>query len=153
MTLGEIRAEFPHIRQGKIYFNHAAIGPLPNSVKEKVGDYLEVRNSGIINNYMNFLQTAAQTKHILAKLFNTKPGRIGFVQNVAAGMNLIAQGLDFKPGDRIILNDMEFPSNVYPFLKKNIVAEVREGYLRISPHFYNTTDEIDLFINELSKIV
>ncbi|MDP3831297.1 MAG: aminotransferase class V-fold PLP-dependent enzyme, partial [Ignavibacteriaceae bacterium] len=50
------------------------------------------------------------------KLINTSPDRIAFVDNTSNGLNIIAQGLSWKTGDRIILNDIEFPSNVYPFL-------------------------------------
>ncbi len=52
-------------------------------------------------------------------------------------MSIIAQGLVWKNGDRIILNDIEFPSNVYPFLnlKKHGVevdfAKSRNGIVDI----------------------
>jgi selenocysteine lyase/cysteine desulfurase len=37
-------------------------------------------------------------------------------------------------------------------LKNEIVVSVRSGGLRISPHFYNTADEIDKLISELNAL-
>lgn len=37
--------------------------------------------------------------------------------------------------------------------KRNVYTAMRAGMLRISPHFYNTTDEIDNFIQELKEII
>lgn len=36
-------------------------------------------------------------------------------------------------------------------IRRNIEAVVREGYLRLSPHFYNTKEEIDKVVEELKK--
>jgi selenocysteine lyase/cysteine desulfurase len=49
-------------------------------------------------------------------MINTLPDRIAFLDNTSNGLNIIAQGIKWEHGDRIILNDIEFPSNVYPFL-------------------------------------
>jgi selenocysteine lyase/cysteine desulfurase len=35
---------------------------------------------------------------------------------VSHSLNILAQGLNWKRGDEIILNNVEFPSNIYPFL-------------------------------------
>ncbi|MEE9288796.1 MAG: aminotransferase class V-fold PLP-dependent enzyme, partial [Bacteroidota bacterium] len=40
-------------------------------------------------------------------------------------LNLLATGLKWKVGDRVLLNDMEFPANVYPFLNlKRLGVEI-----------------------------
>jgi len=48
------------------------------------------------------------------------------MENVTNGVNLLAQGLHWESGDRLILNDLEFPANVYPFLnlkKKGVIID------------------------------
>lgn len=42
--------------------------------------------------------------------------RIAFVDNTSNGLNILAQSIDWEKGDRVLLNDIEFPANVYPFL-------------------------------------
>jgi selenocysteine lyase/cysteine desulfurase len=49
-------------------------------------------------------------------MLNCTADRIAFVDNTSNGLNILAQGIKWKKGDSIILNDLEFPSNVYPFL-------------------------------------
>ncbi|WKZ68857.1 MAG: aminotransferase class V-fold PLP-dependent enzyme [Melioribacteraceae bacterium] len=116
MTIKQIRQTFPHIETGRIYFNHAAIGPLSIPVKEKLHQYLEERSSGSIENLGMLLEASSSAKKHLTKLLNAKKNRIAWTENVSAGLNILAQGLKWNSGDRVIINDLEFPSNVYPFL-------------------------------------
>ena len=41
---------------------------------------------------------------------------IAFLRNTGDGANLVALGLDWKPGDEIVLGDNEFPANAVPWL-------------------------------------
>ena len=58
-------------------------------------------------------------------MINTLPERIAYTDNTSNGINILAQSINWKRGDRILLNDIEFPANVYPFLNlKRIGVEV-----------------------------
>lgn len=116
MNINEIRNEYPHIEQGVIYFNHASIGPLSNKVSEDVKAYVETRHSNISQSYDVFLKALTDVKSKLVKMFGGKSSQYAFTENVSMGLNTLAQGLKWKEGDEVILNDLEFPSNVYPFL-------------------------------------
>lgn len=115
MTKNEVRQLFPHLQTGKIYFNHASIGPLASPIVQKLNDYLFERSVSPIKNFNTFVRASIGAKELLGKLINANPKRIAWVDNVSNGLNVLAQGLEWKAGDRIILNDLEFPSNVYPF--------------------------------------
>jgi selenocysteine lyase/cysteine desulfurase len=39
------------------------------------------------------------------------------VQNTSDGLSVVAQGLDWKPGDNVVGANCEFPSNVYPWMR------------------------------------
>jgi cysteine desulfurase/selenocysteine lyase len=66
-----------------------------------------------------------ETKELLSVLINANPDRLAFVDNTSNGLNIIAQSIEWKKGDRILLNDIEFPANVYPFLNlKRLGVEV-----------------------------
>ena len=121
MQLDDVRKLFPHLKTGKIYFNHASTGPMSERVKDKLIHLIRDRSGEKIDDYKEFMQTYEEAKYILAELINSTPARIAFVDNTSNGINIIAQGLKLKKGDRILLNDIEFPANVYPFLnlKKN----------------------------------
>ena len=62
------------------------------------------------------LKVFGDTKTMLGNLINTSSDRITFVDNTTNGLNILAQGINWTKGDRILLNDIEFPANVYPFL-------------------------------------
>jgi len=49
-------------------------------------------------------------------MLNCSADRIAFTDNTSNGLNILAQGVRWKKGDKILLNDVEFPANVYPFL-------------------------------------
>ncbi|MCO6473361.1 MAG: aminotransferase class V-fold PLP-dependent enzyme [Melioribacteraceae bacterium] len=116
MNINEVRKNFDYLKSGKVYFNHAAIGPLSNNVVSRINKYIELRSTGEIENYPAFLSAQENVKRMLSKIFNASPERFAFVDSVSNGFNILAQGIEWKTGDRIILNDIEFPANVYPFL-------------------------------------
>jgi len=116
MTLNEVRELFPHIKKGKIYFNHAATGPFSKNVLSIVNDYLIQRSETNIDNFPELIKVISETKNYLCQMLNCSAYRIAFVDNTSNGLNVLAQGMKWKKGDTIILNDIEFPANVYPFL-------------------------------------
>jgi selenocysteine lyase/cysteine desulfurase len=116
MTIPEIRSLFPYLGTGAIYFNHAAVSPLSTPVVAAMQEHLAIRSTGSIDDYNKILRTFATARARTAELINAESDRIAFAENTSTGLNILAQGLQWKQGDEIILNSIEFPSNVYPFL-------------------------------------
>lgn len=114
--LHRYRSWFPHIQTGKIWLNHAAVSPLSRRVSAVITEHLNDRSFGDIDVYPKVIAVYNRTKHQLAALINTTPERIAFTSNTSDGLNILAQGLNWKSGDRILLNSSEFPANVVPFL-------------------------------------
>ncbi|NPV12479.1 MAG: aminotransferase class V-fold PLP-dependent enzyme [Ignavibacteria bacterium] len=112
----EVRKHFTYLNNGMIYFNHASTGPIPDFTVKAINKYLEQRSEDSIDNYNEILAITKETKELVAKFINTTSDRIAFVDNVSNAMNLLAQGLQWNKDDEIILFDIEFPANVYPFL-------------------------------------
>jgi selenocysteine lyase/cysteine desulfurase len=110
------RSLFPHIRTGTLWLNHAAISPLNSRTKGAVERYLLNRAEGTIDDFPQIVQIAGDAKSALGRLINAPADRIGFVNNTSDGLNILPNGIDWKTGDRILLNDSEFPTNVVPFL-------------------------------------
>lgn len=116
MTIEQIRSLFPHLDTNQVYFNHAAIGPWCQPVLDRITEYSSQRSGLMIENFPFFLEKNAAARAKLAKLLGAETDRLAWVDNVSNGLNILANGISWKSGDRIILNDIEFPSNVYPFL-------------------------------------
>ena len=116
MNKDDVRELFPHIEKGITYLNHAASGPVSKPVFDVMTDFFRERSEGSIDDYPAFVEVTEETKQLLTDYLKTEKERIAFADNTSSGFNLLAQGLKWEPGDEIILNDIEFPANIYPFL-------------------------------------
>lgn len=116
MNIQEIRELFPYLNNNIVYFNHASNGPMCKPVIDRIREILIERSETKIDDYESFLSVVNETKNLLANYLNTDKDRIAFTDNTSNGINILAQGLNLESGDKIILNDIEFPANVYPFL-------------------------------------
>lgn len=112
------RRLFPFLSKGTIYLDHAAIGPVPQPSRDAVLAYLRERTEGDVNIFLPFLKAHADAKKTIGRLLNAPPERIAFCDNTSNGLNILAAGLPWKTGDRVLLTDVEFPANVYPFLNQ-----------------------------------
>lgn len=116
MEISEAGKYFRYLESGHIYMNHAAISPLSDMVVKELNEYIRLRSETEIENFFEYQKVLVDTKNKLGEMINADASRIAFTDNTSNGLNLLAQGLEWKTGDRIILNDIEFPSNIYPFL-------------------------------------
>jgi len=116
-TIEKARSYFPYLKNKIIYFNHASTGPITTIVKDRIESFLKERSEDKIDDYYGFKDVADETKVMIGEMINCSGDRIAFLDNTTNGIIWLAQGIDWKAGDRIILNDVEFPANVYPFLQ------------------------------------
>jgi cysteine desulfurase/selenocysteine lyase len=116
MEISESRKLFPHIEKGIIYFNHASTAPLNKKAIENINKYITEFSEAKLDDNSNIIKALREAKNNIALMINSSSDRIAFTDNTSNGLNILAQGMKWKKGDRILLNDVEFPSNVYPFL-------------------------------------
>ena len=106
--------EFP-ICARKIYCAHAADSPLPRRVAEGMRDSIE-RASVDSRNYDGELERIEETRTLVARLLGCDRDEIAFTGPTASGLNTVANGLDWKPGDEVVCYLDDYPANVYPWL-------------------------------------
>ena len=115
--LTRARQLFPLTAKGRVFLNHAGTSPLSSRVVEAMTHYLSERTEGAIDTYQNDVAMAIRTKSLIATMINAEsPDRIAFCPSTTDAINIVADGLQWKSGDRIMLNSAEFPANVWPFL-------------------------------------
>lgn len=51
-----------------------------------------------------------------ARLMGVPAADVAFVKNTTEGLGFVAGGIDWAPGDRVVVPDHEFPSTLYPWL-------------------------------------
>jgi cysteine desulfurase / selenocysteine lyase len=55
----------------------------------------------------------AEARSAMAQLLGAKPAEIAFTKNTTEGLNIAAHAFELKPGDNIVLTDMEHVANVW----------------------------------------
>ncbi|MBV5259586.1 aminotransferase class V-fold PLP-dependent enzyme [Synechococcus moorigangaii CMS01] len=130
--LHEHRQQFPALAH-KAYFNYGGQGPLPQPILNAI---LESYRQGEVqgpfslamgqweNDVLRALRTA------IASELNAQPENIALTENVTAGCNIALWGIDWQPGDEILLGDCEHPGVV------GIVQEIAARFqvkIRICP--------------------
>lgn len=119
------RREFP-VTEKYLYLDHAGVAPLSLRVRSAVERFLKEATDGGAFHYPKWAQQVGATRRACAKLVNAGADEIAFVKSTSHGLSLVANGLDWKPGDNILVYEKEFPSNLYPWLNlKTRGVEVR----------------------------
>jgi selenocysteine lyase/cysteine desulfurase len=116
-TLASVGELFP-IKAKRCYLNNASIGGLSLPVIGAVERFLaNVRDNGR-NDYPRWCEHAdTAIKDRIARLIGARRSEIAFVKNTTEGLVTVANGLDWKDGDNLVLADIEYPSNVYCWMK------------------------------------
>jgi selenocysteine lyase/cysteine desulfurase len=118
-NIEKIREQFP-ITKNKVFLNHAAQSPLPKPVADAVRKFTD--------DFSNFGTTSIEWndggKPFFAKLIGAKPNEIAFVENTSVGLNIAANVLHYPRDSKIVTTDLEYPSVVYPWLRKSLGVKV-----------------------------
>lgn len=60
---------------------------------------------------------ARSCKDDLARLLNVDAGDIAYVASASEGINAVCGAIGLRPGDNVVINDLEFPSVALPWLR------------------------------------
>ena len=102
--------------RGITYLNCASTGPLCKPVKKVLDDYYEANQYLDKNSDIAAFDDLAKIRKLGARMIGARADEIGFGFHTGYGLNIAAFGLPLKRGDEVLLSDIEFPSNVYPWL-------------------------------------
>jgi cysteine desulfurase / selenocysteine lyase len=150
--LKKYREVFPHLQQPHYYLNHAAFGVISTEVIQSINRHLTERSSGVIESYFIDIEVVNKVRAKIARLINAPSvDNISFITNTSEGINLIAAGLPWQEGDHILLNDAEFPSNVYPYLNVRPYG-VDVEFIK-NKNGYVTANDIASNIKKSTKVV
>lgn len=128
--------EFPVTRR-YTYLAHAAVSPLPRCTSAAMARYL--RRACREGQFERLHRTIeAECRQRLATLLACESDEIAFVPSTSAGLSMVATGLDWRPGDSVVIAEGDFPSNVYPWRALN----ARGVRLRLIPK--RATGEVTL---------
>jgi selenocysteine lyase/cysteine desulfurase len=114
MDFAPFRALFP-IHREFTFLNHAAVAAPPQPVVEAVAGFLaECASQGSLD-YSRWLARLANVRRQAAALLGAAAEEMAFVPNTSTGLATVAEGLDWRPGEAVLVAVPDFPANVYPW--------------------------------------
>jgi cysteine desulfurase/selenocysteine lyase len=134
-----VRAEFPALARWA-FLNTATFGQLPKRSVDAVIRHFEHRDELACADFLDWFDDADRIRGLIARLIHCRAEDIAFVPNAATALSLLIGGLDWRPGNRIVTFQDEFPNNLYhPSLLKRFGVEVVETtwpqfYDAVTPH-------------------
>ncbi|HSB64545.1 MAG TPA: aminotransferase class V-fold PLP-dependent enzyme [Thermoanaerobaculia bacterium] len=116
----DLDVEFPS-RRGAIQFNHAAVCPLPARAAAALLAYARNLSERGGLDWRDWPKKADEVRALAARLVGADErvggaGSISIVPSTTWGLDIVAQGLDFSPGDSVVTTASEFPANLAPWV-------------------------------------
>jgi selenocysteine lyase/cysteine desulfurase len=106
-----LRREFPTLKTWN-YLDVARKTVPPRCQEQALLDYTRDVYDHAGADAWSALNTA-EARAALAQLLGAKPAEIAFTKNTTEGLNIAAHGFDLRPGDNIVLTNMEHLANVW----------------------------------------
>ncbi|MEO0855207.1 MAG: aminotransferase class V-fold PLP-dependent enzyme, partial [Cyanobacteria bacterium J06648_11] len=108
-AIASLRQHFPAL-QTKAYFNFGGQGVLPDVARDELlAAYSHLETCGPFSRAANdwILERLQAARGAIASHLGTQPERVMLTESTTHGMNVPLWGLDWQPGDRVLLSDAE----------------------------------------------
>ncbi len=90
--------------------------PILKSHRSAINRFFEDKSSGAAGRD-RILETYGVCKQKIATLLGVAPEEIAFLSSSSEGINLLAYSLEWRPGDNVVVCDLEFPSDILPWTR------------------------------------
>ena len=134
-----------------IMMNNGTVGPMPKPVFNTLVKTFRRQCTNPYDTY-NFISRQKNEVRIkLAQFINASPDETVINRNTTEGMNFVANGLDMKPGDEVLLSDMEHPAGIHPWRlkEKRYGITIKEVPIGLPPK--NVNDFVGPFEKAISS--
>ncbi len=116
-TLQRFRAEIP-VTGHCAYLNHAGMAALPRRSAERMKALADTVSISGDRRWLDRNAEVERVRGLAARLLGARePREVAFVENTSAGISMVAEGFAWQKGDNVVGAQLEFPSNVYPWMR------------------------------------
>jgi selenocysteine lyase/cysteine desulfurase len=112
----EIRSRYP-VANNSTFLNITSGTPLSHKARAAVHRLVDAQweGSGSRDERHRMLALARER---FARMVGAQPGEIAVTRNVTEGLNIVANAIDWKPGDNVVFcQELEHPNNIYLWLE------------------------------------
>ncbi len=107
--------QFP-VTRDQIFMAHAGVTALPRPAGDAL-TYFAKRATGHRQEDAEIWKLVGDARNSAASLLGCSSGEIALLGPTSLGLNLVANGLAWRPGDEVVYYPDDYPANVYPWLK------------------------------------
>lgn len=108
----QVRAQFPALGHWT-FLNTATFGQLPRSASQAVERHFAHRDELACADFLEWFDDMDRVRAKVARLIGSRADDIAFVPNASAGLAILLNGIEWKPGDEVVTLRGEFPNNPY----------------------------------------
>ncbi len=112
-----LRAEMP-VTAKWAYLDHAAVAPLSGPAARAIERWTQAAVTEGDTVWLEWEKQVEATRRHAATLIGAHKDEIALMPSTTAGINLVAEGLDWQRGDNVVVLADEFPSNLYPWMQQ-----------------------------------
>ncbi len=108
-----LRREFPTTEKF-CYLNLANKAILPRMVEQSLMSWMHdiYDHAGDMAFSMNEIE---KTRAAVADTYGASPANIALIKNTSEGINIVAQGFPWRPGDNVVISEFEHENNTFPW--------------------------------------
>ena len=104
------RGEFA-VTKRYAYLNHAAVGTLARSNVDSIDEFVRAHaKAGVLGTH-KYDEAMPAYRDRIGRFIGASGPEIATIPHTSEGAAILAAGIDWKPGDAVLLSDNEFPSN------------------------------------------
>src|SRR6476469_9471484 len=98
------------------FFNHAGVTIVPRVASDAIRKYAgEVESTSYVG--AGWYGDIEKMRIAAAGLLNATKEEVAFVKNTSEGISIVAKGIDWQWGDRIVTTKVEYTANIYPWME------------------------------------
>ncbi len=134
-----------------VYLNHSLRGPLPTRTAARLEELVaDLRDDGAAA-LARWRPEAERARENVARLLGTSVDSVAFLRNASEAISAVANGIAWAPGDRVIVSDLEYPANVYPWMNlagagvEVVVVPSRDGRVEL--------DDLDVELRRGARVL
>ncbi|MBN1347063.1 MAG: aminotransferase class V-fold PLP-dependent enzyme [Phycisphaerae bacterium] len=98
-----------------VWVAHSGVSPMSRPVAEAMQAFVQDVQENAAMHLCDWVGNIKELKLLAGSLLNAAPSDLAVTPNTTHGINLIAHGLRWRPGDQVIVGSKEYPANVYPW--------------------------------------